>query len=100
MLFDRDSAAVGFHGHAAVLVDGQLDFGAPPRHSFVDGIIHDFIDKVMKPSRADIPDIHRRTFPDSFQSFQNLNLSCTVTFGILILHVNFYVGFRHGNYLF
>ena len=45
---------------------------AIPRERFVDGVVHDFGDKVVKSVRIGATDIHTRTHSDGFQPLENL----------------------------
>ena len=43
--------------------------GAKSREVFVDGIVDDFVNKVMQPPLIRISDEHSRPFPDRFETF-------------------------------
>ena len=59
---------------------------------FIHGIVHNFIYHMMKTSAGSSANIHSRNLPDSFQSFQNLNLIR----GILVIHCrNIHSFFAH-----
>ena len=71
----RDTAAVVDHGDAVILMDHHLNVGSVARQSFVDTVIHHFVNQVMKTPFPGVPDIHGRPHPDGFQPFQNGDLS-------------------------
>jgi hypothetical protein len=61
-------AAVVVDGDRVVGVDRYGDVVAMPRHRLVDGVIHDFVDEVMKAVDVRAPDVHRRALPDRLQA--------------------------------
>ena len=67
-------ASVVVYGDRVVGVDCHGDVVAMPRHRLVDGVVHDFVDKVVKAVYVRAPDVHRRALPDRLQAFQNLNV--------------------------
>ena len=69
-----NAAAVVQHGNAFVLMDGDKDLGAVAGQRFVNAVIDDLIDEMMKTAFAGIADVHTGANADRFQSFQNLNL--------------------------
>ncbi len=74
------------HRDALVAMDGDENFLAIARQSFVNGIVDDFEHHVMQPgSVIGVTDIHPRTFAHSFQSLQDLDAA-----GVVIA-----VGFSH-----
>jgi hypothetical protein len=40
----------------------------------VNGIIHDFVNKVVKTFDPDIPNVHGRSFADSFEALKDLDI--------------------------
>ena len=77
----RNSPPVVFNADGSVGIDGHIDIRAIACKSFVDGVVHNFIDKVMQPPDADVADIHRRPSAHGFESFENGNIGCGVTAG-------------------
>jgi hypothetical protein len=49
---------------------------------FIDTVVDDFIDQVMKPVDAGAADIHRRPLPDRIKTFEDLDLVRAVTVGL------------------
>jgi hypothetical protein len=45
-------------------MDGDLDGFTEPSQSFIDGVINNLLDKVMKTSNASITYVHSRSFSD------------------------------------
>ena len=46
--------------------------------SLIHRIVHDLIYQMMESSGGSASDVHTRSFPYCFQSFQNLDLICTI----------------------
>jgi len=57
---------------------GDVDLLAVPGERLVDGIVDDFIDKVMESWRAGGSDVRGRTLPECLETFENLDLVGTV----------------------
>mgnify|MGYP000537457452 CR=1 FL=1 len=70
-------------------LDGHFNMGAVPGQSFIDGVIHDFINQMMQTGRACGTDIHAGALAHSFQPFQDLDLRAAV----LMVGRRFAVGF-------
>ena len=66
-------STVVLHRDAVVRVNLDLDFAAETREGFVDGIVDDLVDQVMKSCGAGRPDIHRGAFANRFQSFEDFD---------------------------
>ena len=82
MDIDRDAAAVVRHGDGIVDVDDDFDVVAVAGERFVDGVVHDFIDKMVETTLMCVANIHGRAFADGFQTFQNGDLGGVVFGGI------------------
>ena len=85
----RDTAAVITDFNDIARLDGHFNMGAIPGQSFIDGVIHDFINQVMQTGRACGTDIHAGALAHSFQPFQDLDLRAAV----LMVGRRFAVGF-------
>ena len=85
----RNTAAVILNRYAAVGVEGHLDLRTNSRHCFVNGVIYDFINKVVQTSLRRGADIHTGTFSDCFEPFQYLNLTVFIDAFVGV------VSFRH-----
>ena len=57
------------------IVDGDVDFGAVARQSFVYRVIDDFIDQMVQARFARGADIHGGPLANCFQPFQNFDAS-------------------------
>jgi hypothetical protein len=69
MEIDGNTATFIDDGDAAVLVNCDGDFAAMTADSFVDRVIHDFVDEVMQSIRTSGPNVHCRTFSDWIEAF-------------------------------
>jgi hypothetical protein len=52
--------------------------------SFIDGIVDDFVDKMVQTTLSGRPDIHPRTLADGFETLENLDVLSPVIFGIFL----------------
>ena len=84
-----DTASVVDHAYRVVLVDCHFDMRAEARKSLVDGVVNNFIDKMMKSFGADVADIHCRAFAHGFQSLEDLDIT-----GAVFLFVSEFPGIR------
>ena len=75
----RDTAAIIDDSDAVVFLDGYFDVRTIAGQSFVDTVIDDFVDQMMKAPCRCTADVHPRPFADGFQSFQYLNLFGTIS---------------------
>jgi hypothetical protein len=55
-------------------MQSNVNAGADARQRFVDRVVYNFIEEMVKPVRAGAPDVHRGPPPDAFQTFQYLDL--------------------------
>jgi hypothetical protein len=56
---DRDTAAVVVDAHGAVVVDGDLDRRTVPCERFVDSVVDNLVDKMVKSPGVGRPNVHR-----------------------------------------
>jgi hypothetical protein len=63
---NRDSASVVFNSDPTVFGDGDVDGVAVTGESFVDRVVNDFINEVMKSAGSGGADIHTRAFTNGF----------------------------------
>ena len=68
-----NAAAVVHDGDGVVRVDGDVHFIGEARHGFVDGIVHDFPNEMVKAHFAGRADVHGGAQADGFQAAENLN---------------------------
>ena len=74
----RNAASVILYRDRIVLFDGHLYAGAEAGQCLVNGVIHNFIDEMVKAADRCTADIHTGSFANRFQSFQDLNLIRTI----------------------
>ena len=53
---------------------------AKARHGFVDGVVHDFVDEMVKTALVRGTDIHAGTLSDRFKTFEHLDSALIVLF--------------------
>jgi hypothetical protein len=75
---DGNSSTIVNDTNSAVLQNGYLDVVAIPCEGFINGVIDDLIDQVVQSAGTGRTDIHSGTFAYGFETFENLNLACTV----------------------
>ena len=79
-------------------MNGDVDRGAITGKRLVDGVVDDFINKVVESALGGRADIHTRAHADGFQALKNLNLIGGVfaldggDFGVFDIAVNFDLG--------
>ena len=59
-IYGNPTAVVG-DAYRVVVVDRDFDGVTVPRERLVNGVVNDFVNEVMQPSRIGRTDIHRRT---------------------------------------
>ena len=69
-----DTTTIIGNGNRVTGIDGHSNIFTVSGQSFVNGIIHNFIDQVVQTGRRSRSDIHTGSFSDCFQTFQNLDL--------------------------
>ena len=89
MHIHRDTTTIIFYGDRVVFVDGNFDVGTVARHCFVNRVVYSFVYQVMKTLFGDVTNIHRRTFANSFQAFQNLNVTRRVIICVVLIFCHF-----------
>lgn len=75
---DRDPSTVVADADGVVVVDRDRDIVAVPRERLIDGVVDDLVDEMVEPPTVRGPDIHRRTFTDGLQAFEDLDLAGSV----------------------
>ena len=75
---DRNAAAIVNDRNRIILINCHMNCIAKTGQSFINGIIHYFINKMMKSSAGRTSNIHSGSFPNRFKTFQYLNLICSV----------------------
>ena len=74
MHVDRNAAAIVLDGNRVILMDGNQYCVAESGECFVDAVVHDLVDKVVKPGLAGGADIHARPFPYRLDAAKDLYL--------------------------
>ena len=69
------AAPVVVYGHAFIGVDRDFNAVAKASQRLVHAVVHHFINQVMHRFAVGATHIHSGAFSDSFQPFQNLNLT-------------------------
>ena len=73
MFVDRDAAPIVTHPQSAVSQNRHFDVVANAGESFVDRIIDDLVDTMVKPSFTRRTDVHARTLTNRLESFEDCN---------------------------
>ena len=68
-----DTTAIIDDSNAVIFLDRHFDVRTISGQGFVDTVIDDFVDQMMKASCRCTADVHPRPFADGFQAFQYLN---------------------------
>ncbi len=72
MLVDWDAAPIVGDGNGSIVgMERYLDVRCVPVYRFVDGVVDQFPNEMMKTMSPDAPDIHTRAFSDRFKAFEN-----------------------------
>ena len=71
----RNTTTVILYSDGVVLIDGHLDVVAIAGHGLVNGVVYYFVNQMMQTVLADVANVHGRTFTDSFQTFQHLDVA-------------------------
>jgi hypothetical protein len=71
---NRNTTSVVLYGDRVVFVDGYFNVVAIAGESFVDRVVHNFINQVVKSFRTNVTNIHCGALSNGFQTFQNLDV--------------------------
>ena len=77
---DGNSSSVVLDCHGIVAMYRHFNLAAVTGQCLIDGIIHNFVHEMMQSPRRGRTDVHARSLPNCFQTFQNLYLVCVVFF--------------------
>ncbi len=75
----RNAAPVINDGDGRIGMDDNFDARAYPGQGLVNRVVHHFINKVVQGFDVRATHVHARAAPDSFQSFQDLDVLCVIT---------------------
>ena len=81
---NRNSAAVVIYATAAIGQQRDADAITKPCHRFVDRVVDDFPNEVVKTSQTSGPDVHAGSFTNGVETFENLNIFRTVIGGWIL----------------
>ena len=84
MGFRWNAPAVIDHGDMSFRMDGYNNVSAVAGECFIDRIVDNFKDEMVKSSLRGITDIHSRPLANRFETFEYLYLSCPI---VLFEHV-------------
>ncbi|CCY55749.1 putative uncharacterized protein [Bacteroides eggerthii CAG:109] len=71
----RNTASVILYGNGVVFVDSNFDVVAITGERFINRVVHNFVNQVMKSFDTNVADIHGRTLTYSFQTLQYLDVT-------------------------
>ena len=94
---NRNTATVVINPATAVLEQGDTNSGAMTSHCFVDGVVNDFPNQMVKTGQTSRTDVHPGSFADRIKTFQNLDIFGAViacSGSAFIGHVFLLGGFR------
>jgi hypothetical protein len=69
-----NATTIIFDGNRLIGIDRNLNMFTMSGQSFVYGVIHDFIHKVMIASLSSIANVHAWSFANGFEPLEDLNL--------------------------
>ena len=75
----RNSSSIISDRTGAVFLQCYFNFRTVTGQMFIYRIVHDLIDQVVQAFSGYASDVHSRTFPNSFQSFQDRNTTRVVS---------------------
>ncbi len=78
MNIGRNAAAVIQHSDALIFMDCYFNPVTETGQSFVDRIVYNFINEVVKRFAVCSANVHSRALADGFHAFQHLNIRCVV----------------------
>jgi hypothetical protein len=62
----------------------DLNEGTVAGKSLIDGVVNDFVDKVVQAALAGGPDVHSGTLSNGLQAFENLDIFGPVIVGVCL----------------
>ena len=80
----RDASAVILDCDRVVFVDRNVDVGTVSCQRLVDRVIHHLVNQVVQTFFSDVADIHGRTLPDRFQTFEDLDVGGGILLFLLL----------------
>lgn len=81
MHVNRNTSAVVDDRSGTIGFEKDMNLLTMTGDGFVDGVIDNFFEKMMKAARVGGANIHTRTFADRFETFENFDI-----FGLIVGH--------------
>ncbi len=75
---NRNASPVVVDTDRSIRVDRDVDMGAEARQGFVDTVVRDLVDAVVKTAYRRVANVHRRTLPNSLDSLENRDVRSVV----------------------
>ncbi len=79
VLIDGNPTTIVRDSDAVVLMNDDGDFAAVSRYGFINRVVDNLIDEMMKAIGPGRPDIHCRALANRIQAFQDLDRTSVVT---------------------
>ncbi len=86
MHIDRNTTTVVFHRDRTINMNSYRDFVTVSGQTFINGVIHHFIDQMVQTLGTGRTNIHGRPLTNCGQSFKNLDALSTVFFVFHLRH--------------
>ena len=74
----RNAASIVSNCNRIILLNRHVNIFAEACQGLIHGIVYNLINQMMKSTGGGASNVHTRSLPDCFQSFQNLDLICSV----------------------
>ena len=78
-----------YPGDGIVGMDGHLDGIAVPGQGLVHSVVDHLVNQVVQTFFSDVADIHGRTLPDRFQTFEDLDVGGGILLFLLLYLFSF-----------
>ena len=80
VIIHRNPATIILDTERSILVNDHIDFGRMSRHRFVDAVVNNLVDQVVKSSRSGTTDVHSGSFANRLDTFEDFNIRSGVVF--------------------
>ena len=84
---DRNATSIVLYRRTSVFFQCDLDVGAVAGQMLIYRVVHDLVNEVIQSFSRNASDVHARTLPDSFESFQHRNRAGVIC--VAFCHVSF-----------
>ena len=85
----RNTTAIVLNGDGVIGIDENIDVFTMSRQRLINRVVNYLLYQVMQSFYANVTNVHGRSFPYRFQSFQNLNTICGII--VVLNHLLCYV---------